>query len=424
MFETAPENAAPGRVNRTLRQTFLSLRHRNFRLYFIGQLISNTGNWLTTVALTLLVLEITGSGLAVGLVAACQFGPILILSPWAGAVADRSDKRRFLMVTQSLEMVESVGLAVLAFLPHPPLPGLYILAIAGGVLLAFDNPMRRSFVSEMVAPDAIPNAVVLYSTVVNVSRVFGPALAGLLIVTLGYGWCFSIDAASYIAVLVCLFMMRDHDLYRRPPQPRHGGEVREGLRYVRRTPTLWVSFIMLAAIGTLAYNFNVTLPLFVTDSLGRSATVFTVLYSVLSAGAVLSGLLVAHRGLVQMRHIIAGAIAMGVSLLLLAAVPTVALAVPVVFLVGMASILYLTPTTAIVQVEGRHEMHGRVLALQTVLVAGTTPLGGPFLGWLADTAGGRAPLVLGGVACLGAATFGVVAHRRAARSVAAHAHRH
>ncbi len=292
------------------------------------------------------------------------------------------------------------------------------------MLLAFDNPMRRSFVSEMVAPDAIPNAVVLYSTVVNISRVFGPALAGLLIVTLGYGWCFSIDAASYIAVLICLFMMRDHELHRRPPQPRHGGEVREGLRYVRRTPTLWVSFIMLAAIGTLAYNFNVTLPLFVTDSLGRSATVFTILYSVLSAGAVVSGLLVAHRGLVEMRHIIAGAIAMGVSLLLLAAVPTVALAVPVVFLVGMASILYLTPTTAIVQVEGRHEMHGRVLALQTVLVAGTTPLGGPFLGWLADTAGGRAPLVLGGIACLGAATFGVVARRRAARSVAAHAHRH
>ncbi len=413
MFETAPENATPGRVNRTLRQTFLSLRHRNFRLYFTGQLISNTGNWLTTVALTLLVLEITGSGLAVGLVAACQFGPILILSPWAGAVADRSDKRRFLIATQSLEMVESVGLAILAFLPHPPLAGLYVLAIAGGILLAFDNPMRRSFVSEMVAPDAIPNAVVLYSTVVNISRVFGPALAGLLIVTLGYGWCFSIDAASYIAVLICLFMMRDHELNRRPPQPRHGGEVREGLRYVRATPSLWVSFVMLAAIGTLAYNFNVTLPLFVTDSLARSATVFTVLYSVLSAGAVVSGLVVAHRGLVEMRHIIAGAIAMGVSLLLLASVPTVALAIPVVFLVGMSSILYLTPTTAIVQVEGRHEMHGRVLALQTVLVAGTTPFGGPLLGWLADTVGGRAPLVLGGVACLGAAAFGWIAHRRA-----------
>ena len=412
MFETAPENATPGRVNRTLRQTFLSLRHRNFRLYFTGQLVSNTGNWLTTVALTLLVLEITGSGLAVGLVAACQFGPILVLSPWAGAVADRSDKRRFLIATQSLEMVESIGLAILAFLPHPPLAGLYILAIAGGILLAFDNPMRRSFVSEMVAPDAIPNAVVLYSTVVNVSRVFGPALAGLLIVTVGYGWCFSIDAASYIAVLVCLFMMRDHELYRRPPQPRHGGEVREGFRYVRATPSLWVSFVMLAAIGTLAYNFNVTLPLYVTDSLGRSATVFTVLYSVLSAGAVVSGLVVAHRGLVEMRHIIAGAIAMGVSLLLLASVPTVALAVPVVFLLGMTSILYLTPTTAIVQVEGRHEMHGRVLALQTVLVAGTTPLGGPLLGWLADTVGGRAPLVLGGVACLGAAAFGWIAHRR------------
>ena len=316
-------------------------------------------------------------------------------------------------------MVESVGLAVLAFLPHPPLAGLYILAIAGGILLAFDNPMRRSFVSEMVAPDAIPNAVVLYSTVVNISRVFGPGIGGTLIVTLGYGWCFAIDAASYIAVLICLFMMRDPELYRRPPQPRHGGEVREGLRYVRETPTLWVSFIMLAAIGTLAYNFNVTLPLFVTDSLGHSATVFTVLYSVLSAGAVVSGLLVAHRGLVHMRHIIAGAIAMGVSLLLLAAVPTVALAIPVVFLVGMASILYLTPTTAIVQVEGtpRDARPGPRTA-NGPDCRDDTPWRA-LAGMARRYRRGRAPLVLGGVACLGAATFGVVARRRALRSVTA-----
>ncbi|HEY5113401.1 MAG TPA: MFS transporter, partial [Coriobacteriia bacterium] len=164
-----------------MRKTFLSLRNRNFRLYFFGQLVSNTGNWLTNVALILLVLKITGSGLAVGLLAACQFGPILFLSAWAGAFADRSDKRRMLLLTQSLEMAESFGLAILAFMPHPPLGGLYALALFGGTLLAFDNPLRRSFVTEMVRADDIPNAVVMYSATVNVARIFGPALAGLLV---------------------------------------------------------------------------------------------------------------------------------------------------------------------------------------------------------------------------------------------------
>ena len=172
------------------------------------------------MALVLLVLRITGSGLAVGLLAACQFGPIVVLSAWAGALADRADKRRLLLLTQSLEMAQSAGLAVLAFLPHPPIGGLYVLAVCGGTLLAFDNPLRRSFVTEMVQAEDIPNAVVLYSLIVNVSRIFGPALAGLLIVTLGFGWCFAIDAASYVAVLTCIVLMRPAELRRRPPRPR------------------------------------------------------------------------------------------------------------------------------------------------------------------------------------------------------------
>ncbi len=412
MSPTPQGELVPARPERGLGRTFHSLRHRNFRLYFTGQLVSNTGNWLTNVALVLLVLDLTGSGFDVGLLAACQFGPILFLSAWAGAVADRSDKRRFLLVTQSLEMAESVGLAVLAFMPHPPLAGLYLLAVAGGTLLAFDNPLRRSFVSEMVPSEDIPNAVVLYSTVVNVSRIFGPALAGLLVATVGYGWCFALDAATYLAVLFCLYVMRPAELHRRPAQPRHKGEVREGLRYVRSMPTLWISFAMLAAIGTLSYNFNVTLPLFVTDGLGSSGTVFTILYSIYSAGAVVSALIVADRSLVRMVHIVIGAAALGATMLLLAAVPSVGFAVPIVFLVGMASILYLTATTALVQVEGKPEMHGRVLSLQTVLMVGTTPVGGPLLGWMADTVGGRAPIVLGGVVALLAAAFGAVASRR------------
>jgi MFS family permease len=395
-----------------LRTTFASLRTRNFRLFFIGQLISNTGNWLTNVALTLLVLTLTGSGVAVGLLAACQYGPVLVLTAWGGAIADRSNKRRMLLVTQSLEMLQSCALAVLAFMPHPPLGGLYAVAIVGGVVLAFDNPLRRSFVTEMVPHEDIPNAVVLYSTIVNVARVIGPALAGLLVVTLGYGWCFALDAASYIAVITCIVMMRPAELRRRPVKPRERGEVRAGIRYVRSVPVLWIPFVMLAAIGTLAYTFTVSLPLFVTQALHSTDGVFTLLYSILGFGSLVSALVVAHRRLVGISHILVGAVALGVSMLVLSAVPAVALAVPVVFAIGVSSILYMTSTTSIVQVESRPDMHGRVLALQSVLLVGTTPIGGLLVGWLADTVGARAPLVLGGVVCLGAALFGYLAARR------------
>ncbi len=297
--DNIPSSTQPTRF---FGKTFLALRNRNFRLFFIGQMISNTGNWLTNVALTLFALETVGKGVAVGFLAACQYGPILLLSAWAGAIADRSDKRLLLLRTQSLAMVQSVGLAILAFMPHPPLAGLYGLAIAGGILLAFDNPLRRSFVNEMVPAEDIPNAVVLYSTIVNVSRIFGPALAGLLVITVGYGWCFTVDAFTYLAVLHCLTIMRPEELHRQPYKPRVKGEIREGLRYVRSMPVLWISFSMLAAIGTLAYNFSVTLPLFVTGPLHSTKSAFTIIYSIFSLGSVASALIVASRGLVGIRH--------------------------------------------------------------------------------------------------------------------------
>ena len=219
-------------MTRALRKTFLSLRNRNFRLYFIGQLDLEHRQLADQRRPRPAGAQDHRQRARGRRAGRLPVRPDPLLSAWAGAIADRSDKRRLLLVTQSLEMTQSIGLAVLAFLPHPPLGGLYALAAVGGILLAFDNPLRRSFVSEMVQPDDIPNAVVLYSTIVNVSRIFGPALAGLLVVTLGYGWCFTIDAVTYLAVLVCLFMMRPAELYRRPPRPRTKGEVRAGLRYV------------------------------------------------------------------------------------------------------------------------------------------------------------------------------------------------
>jgi len=416
MADPIPQAESPGAMRppppNAIAHTFSSLRHRNFRLYFIGQMVSNTGNWLTIVATTLLVLKITGSGLRLGVLSVCQYGPLMILSPYAGALADRFSKRRLLIVTQTLEMAQSVGLAILAFLPHPPLAALYGLALAGGTFLAFDNPLRRSFVTEMVAPEDLPNAIVLYMTIVNGSRIFGPAIAGLLITSVGYGWCFAADAASYIAVLVCLFLMRENELHRAERRVELKGAVRAGLRYVFETPALWISFMMLAILGTFSYNFNVTLPIFVTRVLHASERTYTLLYSTVSIGAVVCSLLIAQRRLTGLRHAILGAVLLGITLLLLAAVSSVAAAVPIVFVFGGAGILYMTATTAIAQIEAKREMHGRVLALQTVLIGGPLAVGGPILGWLADTFGGRAPMMLGGVAALVAAVIASWANRR------------
>ena len=404
--------AVTERFRAGVRVRIRALRTRNFRLFFIGQLISNTGNWLTLVALTLLVLHLTNSGVAVGFVAACQFGPILVLSPFAGLVADRSNKLRLLKITQTGEMCQSFALGALAFMHHPPLAALYATAVAGGVLLAFDNPLRRSFVTEMVPEEDVANAVTLYSALVNASRIFGPALAGLLVVTLGYGWAFTIDALTYLAVLVALWMMHADELRRAPVTLRGKGQVREGLRYVRSVPELWIPFVMLGVVGTLSYNFTVVFPLFVEHGLGGSDASYTLVYAVFSAGALVGAIVVADRRTVGVDSIVRGAAAFGVSSLLLAAAPSVAATFPIVAIVGFSSIAFMTATTAIVQIRADPRMHGRVLALQTVLLVGTTPIGGPIMGAIADATNARVPLVIGGAAALAAALFGLLVGRR------------
>lgn len=408
----SPSAGARGRARAALARTFQSLATYNFRLFFIGQLISNTGNQLTNVALILFVLELGHSGLAVGALAACQLGPLVVLSAWAGAVADRTDKRRALLVTQSLEMAQSVALAMIAFLPHPSLIALYALALAGGVLLAFDNPLRRSFVPEMVSKDDLPNAVVLYSTIVALSQVSGPALASALVTTIGFGWCFTLDAATYLAVITCLVMMREGELFRQPPKARTGREVREGLAYVASVPRLWISFAMFAFVGLFSFNLRVALPLFVTRSLHGTEVAFAVIYAAMSSGAVVGTLVVAHRKLVELRHAVASALALGLAMLVLAFMPSVHAVVPAAFVVGAASILYLTASTTIAQVGTRRDMHGRVLALQTALIGATALFGGPIVGQMADLAGGRAPIAIGGLVCLGVAGLGELGRRR------------
>ncbi len=393
-------------------RTFRSFGVRNFRLFFIGQLISNSGNWLTILALTLLVLRATDSGLLVGVLAACQFGPILVLSAWAGSIADRSDKHRLLFFTQGGEMLQSCLLAVAAFIPGTPVGVWFALAFFGGVLLAFDNPIRRSFVPEMVPRELVPNAVMLYSTLVNSSRVFGPTLAGVLVTTVGYGWCFTVDAVSYVAVIAALAMLRRTELRRRPPTPRVRGEVIEGIRYLTTMPTLWISFVMLGVVGVLSYKFNVTIPLLVAQGLGGSDAEYTFVYAVFSVGAIIGALGAAYRSDVRLGVVVGGCTAFGVTMFALAAVPGIGWVYPAALAVGVASMVYMTTTSAIVQVVARPSMHGRVLALQSVLMIGTNPIGGPILGAVSDRFGARMPIVVGGVVASGAAAWGWWAMRR------------
>ncbi|HZT65323.1 MAG TPA: MFS transporter [Acidimicrobiales bacterium] len=398
-----------GRGGRLVGETFSSLRIRNFRLFFVGQLVSNSGNWLTIVALTLLVLHRTDRGTAVGLLSACQFGPMLVLSAWAGLVADRVDKRRLLCLTQGLEMGQSATLAALAFIPGIPLVVFYLVALAGGVMLAFDNPARRSFVNEMVDRPNVTNAVTLYSALVNLSRIFGPTVAGLLVVSLGFGWCFTIDAVSYVGVLTALVMMRPGELYRGAPSRRGPGQIRAGLRYIRRAAELRISFVVLLVIGAVSYNFTVVFPLFVEKGLHRGDAAYAFLYAVFSAGSVIGSLFVARRSEVGMRSIVGGAALFGVAMIGLALSPGMTVAYPVAALVGGASVAYMTATTALAQLRAEPVMVGRVLGLQTVLLIGTTPVSGPLLGLLADLAGARMPVLVGGVAAAGASVYAAVA---------------
>lgn len=400
------------------RDTFRSLHVRNFRLFFSGQLVSQTGSWLTMVAQTLLVLRLTDSGVAIGLLTACQFGPVLLLGAWAGSIADRSDKRKLLIRMQAAAMVQSLVLAAVVFSGNATVGVIYALAAVQGVITAFDNPARRAFVVEMVPKEMVANAVSLNSTVMTGSRIVGPAAAGLLVVTVGFGWAFLVDGLSYIAVIYGLLLMRSEELHPSTPTPKAKGQVVEGLRYVRSKPDLFVPLVMMAAIGTFAFNFQVTIPLLVTGPLGGGDGTFTLLFSILSLGSLAGALWTARRTEVDGRQIIVAAAGFGVTMLMLAAAPTLWASFPAAILLGIASIAFMTTSTAIVQMRAAPEYRGRVLALQAMVFLGSTPIGGPTVGWIIDSFGPRAGVAVGGLACLGAAAWGQHAMGRPAEPVA------
>ena len=394
-------------------ETFHSLRVRNFRLFFTGQLISQVGNWLTLIAQTLLVLKLTDSGFALGLLAAAQFGPVLFIGAFAGLVADRSEKRRLLLWVQTFAMFQSFALAALAFTGDPPVLAIYGVALLGGIATAFDNPARRSFVVEIVPEADMTNAVSLNSALMTGARVVGPALAGLLVTTVGFGWAFALDGVSYLAVLVALLMMDPRQIRRAPVTPRGKGQVRDGLRYVRTIPELWVPLVMMAVIGTLSYNFQTVIPLFATRDMGGSDVTFTLLMSVVSVGALLGALAAARRTSVDITVVSWAALLFGVAMGLLTISPGLALAYVFSFLLGLASTTFMTTSTAIVQIRSDPTMRGRVLALQAIVFLGSTPIGAPIVGYVSQHYGARYGLAIGALAGLGAGAFGLFMVHRA-----------
>jgi MFS family permease len=399
-------------VRRIGGETFRSLHVRNFRLFFGGQFVSQVGNWLTLLAQTLLVYALTDSGVAIGLLAAAQFGPVLVLGPWAGLVADRSDKRKLLLIVQVVAMVQSFALAALAFSGDPPLVAIYAVAFVGGITVAFDNPARRAFVVEMVPEGDINNAVALNSALMTSSRVIGPLLAGVLVTTVGFGWAFLGDGLSYIAVIVALLAMRPAELRPATVAVRARGQVRAGLRYVRSVPELCIPLVMMTVIGTLAYNFQVVLPLFGTRDIGGDDTTVTNLFAVLSVGSLVGALVAARRTSNGLRTVAFTAMAFGATMSLLAVAPSTAWAYVISVLVGFASITFMTSSTSIVQLRAKPSMRGRVLALQAMVFLGSTPIGGPVVGWIAERYGARFSVLLGGLAALGAGAGGLVFARR------------
>ena len=405
------------RLRHATNDTFRSFAVRNFRLFFGGQLISQVGNWLTLVAQTLLVLKLTDSGYALGLLAAAQFGPILIFGAYTGLVADRSDKRRLLMIVQAFAMVQSFCLAFLGFMGHPPLAAIYILAVFSGIATAFDNPARRSFVVEMVPEENLNNAVSLNSALMTGSRVFGPALAGLLVTTVGFGWCFLLDAISYLPVIFAYWRMNPAELRQAPVTPKGKGQIREGLRYARSVPELWVPLLMTAIIGTLAFNFQTVLPLFATRDLHGDDVTFTWLLSVVSLGSLTAALAAARRTAIDVATVSRNALIFGLGMALLTVVPNQPAAFAVGYLVGVGSILFMTAATAITQLAANPMMRGRVLALQAIVFLGSTPIGGPILGAISESFGARYGIALGAAASLAAGGFGLFTVRRSRKVI-------
>lgn len=400
------------RVTAQLGRTFSALTVPNFRLFFYGQSISLVGTWMQSVAQSWLVYSLTHSSTALGAVVAIQTLPVLVLGPYAGVIADRVDKRRLMVVLQSLMGVQALVLGVLTVAHVVTFWQVCVLALALGFNNTFENPARQSFVLEMVGSENVRNAVSLNSTMVNAARAVGPAVAGIIIAVAGEGVCFFINALSFVAVVYSLVAMDKGTLRPSAPVSRAKGQLREGLRYIAHEPRLAIPLLMMGLVGTLAYEFQVSLPVLAKETFHGGAETYGFLTAFMGAGAVIGGLVTATRGKTGLRALSIAAVVFGVAILVTAVSPVLGVAYGAMALVGWGSVSFLATGNSTLQLGSDPTMRGRVMALWAVAFLGSTPIGGPLIGWVIAQSNARIGLAIGGISCLVAAVLGFVARAR------------
>ncbi|MFF3330372.1 MFS transporter [Streptomyces sp. NPDC002888] len=391
---------------------FSSLSIRNYRLFFLGQVVSNTGTWMQRIAQDWLVLSLTGSSTAVGVTTALQFLPMLLFGLYGGVLVDRLPKRRTLLVTQTAMAVTGVALALLTLSGHVQVWHVYVAAFAVGLATVVDNPARQSFVSEMVGPDQLQNAVSLNSANFQSARLVGPAVAGLMITGVGTGWAFLANGLSFVAPLASLLLMRPRELHVIQRAPRGKGQLREGLRYVAGRPELIWTIVLVGFIGTFGFNFPVYLSAFADDVFHAGAGSYSLFNTLMAIGSLAGALLAARRGTARMRVLTAGALAFGAMELLAATAPSLWLFALLMVPIGMFGMTVNVTANTSVQMATDPAMRGRVMALYMMVFMGGSPVGAPIAGWITDTYGVRAGLAAGGaISAAAAVTIGLVLAR-------------
>ena len=388
---------------------FRSLRVRNYRLYASGQLVSLTGTWMQRVAQDWLVLELTNSGTALGVVTALQFGPALVLGMYGGMLADRGNKRRLLFATQAAMGLTALLLGLLTLTGVVQYWHVLAIALLFGLVAAVDSPIRQSFVVEMVGRDELTNAVGINSTIFNSARIIGPAVAGVMISAVGTGWAFVVNAASSVAVLAAIAAMNEKDLFPAPAVRRAKGQLREGLRYVRGRTDLLLTMILVFIIGTFGLNFQITSALMAKQVFHHGASGYGLLSTMLAVGACIGAVIATTRTRrPRMMFLIGAALVFSVLEIVSGVMPTFLSTALVLVPTGLAMLSLTTAANASVQLGVEPTMRGRVMALYLTCFMGGTPIGAPIVGWLAGAAGPRWGLIGGGLICL-VATLGLAA---------------
>ncbi|HKU11606.1 MAG TPA: MFS transporter [Sinomonas sp.] len=389
---------ASASVRRRLLAAGSSLRVRNYRLYTVGQSISVAGNFMQTLAIAFLTLHLTGSGSALGLAVGIRLLPYLVAGPISGVIADRHDKRRMLLFTQTACAICSALFGVLALTGLMTYPLLLGLSFVLGCLTVFDNPARQSIISELVDDVDLSNAIILSSVLINLARVLGSGVGGALVAIIGIPACFFCNAASFGFVIVSLMMMRPAEMFRSERAPRARGQAREGMRYAFTTRDLAITLLMIIVTGTLAWEFPTTLPLLATDAFAGNAATYSALVMAMSIGSIVGGLIVAGRRSASSTFTLSlTAVAWGATMIFAALAPTFVLALAALSLVGFASIAFNASAKAALQLTSRPDMRGRVMALWAMCWGGSTVIGAPLVGWIAQEFGSRWGLLAGGI---------------------------